>query len=81
MFALSLVCRGARTTTLVLRAGSCAFSTSRPALSGPHDVAEANGFDVKKDLKPSEVYQQRVEHGDLAADGHQQKVVAQVNSI
>jgi len=76
---LSFVCRGARSTTLVFRqTGSSAFSTTRAVLSGSPEVAEVNGTEAKKDLKPSEVYQQRVEHGDLAADEHQQKVTAQV---
>jgi hypothetical protein len=56
------------------------FSTTNVFLSGSSlDTLELNGEDVRKDAKPSEVYQQRVRAGELTADPHQEKVVAQVN--
>jgi len=55
------------------------FSTTNLWLSGPLDTLELNGDEVKKDARPSEVYQQRVQAGELTADPHQEKVVAQVN--
>ncbi len=47
-------------------------------LSGPLDVLETNGLEVHKDEKPSEVYRQKVQAGELTEDPHQEKVVAQV---
>ena len=54
------------------------FSTTNFYLSGSLDSLELSGEEVRKDAKPSEVYQQRVQAGELTADPHQEKVVAQV---
>ena len=61
------------------------FSSNRIRLAGPLDVLdvlESNVLEVAKDVqgKPSEVYRQKVEAGELTADPHQEKVVAQVKN-
>ena len=79
MLAVSVVCRIAFREAVHQR---CAFSSSKIFLSEPLASLEGNGVEAgDKELKPSQVYQRRVQRGDLSADQHQQKVIRQVSDL
>ena len=79
MLAVSVVCRIAFREAVHQR---CAFSSSKIFLSEPLASLEGNGVEAgDKEVKPSQVYQRRVQRGDLSADQHQQKVIRQVSDL